>query len=220
MSEPAALQRLLAFLSPAFPVGAFAWSAGLESAIADRRVTDSSSTRNWIEAALCHGGLKTDAVLAARAFDHHADAGTLLEIADLAFALAPASERRAETAAMGDAFALAARAWPSEITARLPQPCPYPVAIGAVAAAQGISREMMLTGFLAASVHGQISVAVRLVPIGQTDGLAILAALEPAITTIAAAAALTQLDDLGAMGYAADIAQMRHETLTTRIFRS
>ncbi|SFZ82984.1 urease accessory protein [Devosia enhydra] len=218
MSAP--LQKLLAWLSPAFPIGAFAWSAGLESAIAEGAVSDSATTRNWIETALRVGGLRTDATLCARAWDAAARAEDLAAIADLAIALVPAAERLAETIAMGEAFATAARAWPSDVFARLPRPCPYPVAVGAIGAAHDVPREAAITAFLAATVHGQISVAVRLVPIGQTDGLRILAALEPVIAEIAAEAAATALDDIGAMGYAADIAQMRHETQTTRIFRS
>ena len=218
MSAP--LQKLLAWLSPAFPIGAFAWSAGLESAIAEGAVSDSTTTRNWIETALRVGGLRTDATLCARAWDAAASRDDLSAIADLALALVPAAERLAETTAMGEAFATAARAWPSDVFARLPRPCPYPVAVGAITAAHDVPREEAVTAFLAATVHGQISVAVRLVPIGQTDGLRILAALEPVIADIAAGAAATALDDIGAMGYAADIAQMRHETQTTRIFRS
>ncbi|RYE73706.1 MAG: hypothetical protein EOP19_28995 [Hyphomicrobiales bacterium] len=68
MTEPAALQKLLTWLSPAFPVGAFAWSAGLESAIADRTLTDSAALQNWLEGTLAHGGLKTDAILLAQAW--------------------------------------------------------------------------------------------------------------------------------------------------------
>ncbi|MGV3649888.1 MAG: urease accessory protein UreF [Devosia sp.] len=214
------LQKLLAWLSPAFPIGAFAWSAGLESAIAEGAVSDSATTRNWIETALRVGGLRTDATLCARAWDAAASREDLAAIADLAFALVPAAERLAETTAMGEAFVTAARAWPSDVFARLPHPCPYPVGVGAIAAAHDVPREQAITAFLAATVHGQISVAVRLVPIGQTDGLRILAALEPIIDAVASEAAVTALDDIGAMGYAADIAQMRHETQTTRIFRS
>ena len=233
MTEPAALQKLLTWLSPAFPVGAFAWSAGLESAIADRTVSDSAALQNWLEGTLAHGGLRTDAILLAQAWkvEHAADtlplagrAGvggeTLSDLADLALALTPALERHAETTTTGDSFALAAKAWPSEVYARLPQPCPYPIAIGAIARAHGVSLEDTLLAFLTAAVHGQISVAVRLVPLGQTDGLRVMAALEPQVAALARTAATATLADLGAIAYATDIAQMRHETLEPRIFRS
>lgn len=220
MTEPAALQRLLTWLSPAFPVGAFAWSAGLETAIADRRVTDSQSLRNWIEGALAHGGIRTDAIVLAAAWAASGDAAQLAGLADLCLALTASAERRKETLLTGDAFAIAARAWPADVYAALPDPCPYPVAVGAIAAAHGISLGDTLLGYLTAAAHSQVSVAVRLVPLGQTDGLTVMAALEPRIAALAAEAAAAALDDIGAIGYAADIAQMRHETLEPRIFRS
>jgi len=220
MTGPRALQKLLTWLSPAFPVGAFAWSGGLESAIADGSVNDSAATQIWVEGGLRHGGARTDAILAAAAWRASADRETLGELADLALALIPAAERRAETLAVGEAFVRAVRAWPSAVFERLPEPCPYPIALGAVAAAQDVPLLDTLLAFVSAQLAGQVSVAVRLVPIGQVDGVAILAGLEPLVAELAEAAASAGLEDIGAIGYATDIAQMRHETLETRIFRS
>jgi urease accessory protein len=220
MTDAGALQKLLTWLSPAFPVGAFAWSAGLETAIAQQAVTDSNSLRNWLDGSLAHGGLRTDAIFLAQAHRSANDTAALRELADLCLALIPAAERRAETLQTGDAFVLAAQAWPSDAFSRLPIPCPYPIAVGALAGAHGIPLAETLFGLLTSLVHGQVSVAVRLVPLGQTAGLAVLAALEPQIAALAAAAALATLDDLGSIAYAADIAQMRHETLEPWIFRS
>lgn len=220
MTDPAALQRLLTWLSPAFPVGAFAWSAGLETAIADRRVSGAGSLRNWLDGAIAHGGLRTDAIFLAQGFIAHADAATLDELAQLYCALTPARERQAETQMTGEAFAIAARAWPSDVFARLPSPCPYPITVGAVAAAHGLPLPDTLLAFLTAAVHGQVSVAVRLVPLGQTAGLQVMATLEPDIAALARFAAGATITDLGAIGFAADIAQMQHETLEPRIFRS
>jgi urease accessory protein len=220
MTASASLQRLLTWLSPAFPVGGFAWSQGLETAIAGRSVTDAPTLRDWIAGALAHGALKTDAILLAEAHAQHGDAARLAAAAELALALTAASERARETAQTGEAFAIAARAWPSDVYARLPAACPYPVAVGAIAAAQGIALADALVGYLTAAVHQQVSVAVRLVPLGQTAGLQVMAGLEPAIAALANVAASASLDDIGGIAYAADIAQMRHETLEPRIFRS
>jgi urease accessory protein len=258
MTEAAALQKLLTWLSPAFPVGAFAWSAGLESAIAEKLVTDSADLQNWIQGALAHGGMRTDAILLARAW-HCARGGSttadsavgtsspvhggggppkavegaapradaevppahaLTELADLCLALTPTLERRSETLITGDAFAVAATAWPSDVYAHLPEPCPYPIAVGAIAAAHGIDLHQTLLAYLTAAVHSQVSVAVRLVPLGQTEGLRVMAALERAIAALAGEAERATLADLGAIAYAADIAQMHHETLQPRLFRS
>lgn len=213
------LQKLLTWLSPAFPVGGFAWSAGLETAIVTRKVHDRASAQDWIGGNLLHGSTRTDAILLAHAHRAAGDRPALRDLADLCLALTPARERHAETLSMGDAFVAAAQAWPADYDV-LPRPCPYPIAVGAIAAAHGIELEATLAAFLTAVVHGQASVAVRLVPIGQSDGLAILAALESAVSAAAAQWQNLRLDSIGAVAYATDIAQMAHETLPTRIFRS
>lgn len=220
MAAAAPLQRLLTWLSPAFPVGSFAWSQGLETAIADGRVKLGGDLKDWIGGSLFHGGLRTDAILLAHAHRASDDAAQLQELADLAFALTGSSERQMEMALTGEAFGIATRAWPSDVFALLPQPCPYAVAVGAIAAAQDIPLTDTLTGYLTTAVHSQISVAVRLVPLGQTAGLQVMAGLEPLVATLADSAASASLDDIATIAYAADIAQMRHETLGMRVFRS
>lgn len=214
------LQKLLTWLSPAFPVGAFAWSAGLETAIVSHLVHDRKTAEDWIAGALLHGSVRTDAILLAHAHRSSRALETLLELADLCLALTPARERHAETTMTGNAFATASAAWPVDPPLDLPHPCPYPIAVGAMAGAHGIGLLDTLVAFLTATVHGQVSVAVRLVPIGQTDGLAIMAALEPEIGKLAALCQHATLDEIGSVAYGADIAQMQHETLPTRIFRS
>lgn len=213
------LQRLLTWLSPAFPVGAFAWSAGLETAIASSTVQDKASVEDWLAGSLLHGGLKTDAILLAEAHRGFADARCLADMAELCLALTPARERQAETLRTGHAFILASAAWPCP-SVSLPEACPYPIAVGAVAGGHAISRRDTLAAFLTAAVHGQVSVAVRLVPIGQVAGLEIMAKLEADIARMADWCANASVDDIGSVAYGADIAQMQHETLVTRIFRS
>jgi urease accessory protein len=220
MSAPQKLQRLLAFMSPSFPVGGFAWSAGLESAIAEGFVIDAETTRNWLEGLLHHGGIRTDAILLCEAHRNVAEAPHLAELADLCLALTASSERQEELRQMGDAFIKAVAAWPVKMHAPLPAPCPYPIAVGAIAAVHGIDIYDTVLAFLTAQVQAQISVAVRLVPIGQIAGLEILVALEADIAALAKSTRAATLDDIGTIAYAADMAQMRHETLTTRIFRS
>lgn len=220
MSATSDLQKLLTWLSPAFPVGAFAWSAGLETAIVAGTLHDRMTTQDWISGALDHGSLRTDAILLAHAHRAASDPVALRELADLCLALTPARERYDETTITGAAFVTAAKAWPTPVLANLPQPCPYPIAVGAIAAGHGIALDAALLAWLTATIHSQVSVAVRLVPIGQSDGLAIMAALETPITTMAELCQHATLDDIGSVAYAADIAQMAHETLTTRIFRS
>lgn len=219
MTDPAKLQKLVTWLSPAFPVGSFAWSAGLETAIAQGIVRDSAALQNWILSALRHGGIKSDAILLAEAHRRAHD-GDLGELADLGLALTAARERWLETTITADSYRRAIAHWPTPVVDRLPDPCPYPLVVGAVAAGHDIDIGDTLLAFLSATVHGQISVAVRLVPLGQSDGLRVMAALEPEIAALATTATKGSLADLGGLAYAADIAQMRHETLEPRIFRS
>lgn len=215
-----ALQRLLTWLSPAFPVGAFAYSAGLETAIIQDVVSDQVSLENWVTGNLRFGSMQADAIILAQAHANEADPDALTGLADFSRARSPSAQRCQELELLGAAFVEAASAWPAPIFKYLPNPCPYPVAVGAISSAHNIALSSTLIAFLTAAVHTQISVAVRLVPLGQTDGLKVLAKLEPLIASCAATAIGKTCDDIGTIAYAADIASMQHETLNSRIFRS
>ncbi|MDL2405350.1 urease accessory protein UreF [Rhizobium calliandrae] len=215
-----ALLRLMTWLSPAFPVGSFAYSGGLESAVHDGLVQDAASLRDWIIALIRHGSVWNDAVLLAQAHGAGNDAARLAEAAVLAEALAGSKERHQETMLLGEAFLSAANAWPHPVFSILPAKTAYPVAVGAVAGAHGIPREKALAAFLHALASQMLSAGIRLGVIGQKDGVAILAALEDVITEAAKRAAQSSLNDLGAATVHAEIASLRHEKQGTRLFRS
>ena len=216
----AALLRLMAWLSPAFPVGGFSYSGGLEKAVEDGRVRDAAGLLGWVEVLLCHGSLWNDAVFLADAWRSSQDAIALSEAADLARALAGSAERYRETVLLGDAFVSAAGAWPHAVLELLPKEVPYPVAIGAVAAGHGVPLRETVAAFMHAGVSQLVSAGIRLGVAGQKDGVAILAASEAVIAEVAARAARSTLDDLGSATIIADTAAMRHETQGTRLFRS
>ncbi|MFS2177084.1 urease accessory protein UreF [Rhizobium pisi] len=218
--ELQALLRLTAWLSPAFPIGGFAYSGGLERAVADGLVTDAALLAAWIGTLIGHGSAWNDAVLMAESHRRHADAAYLAEIAALAEALAGSRERHQETMLLGDAFLSAAQAWPDGVFERLPQKAAYPVAVGAVTGAHGIAPEKALAAFLHAYASQAVSAGIRLGVAGQKDGVAVLAGLEERIAEIARRAAVSTLDDLGSATVQADIASLRHETQATRLFRS
>jgi urease accessory protein len=215
MTTEAHLLRLMTWLSPAFPVGAFSYSHGLETVIRDGTIADADTLTAWISGLIEHGSGWTDAVLFKAAWE--ADAATLVEIAELAAAMAPSLERRRETLGQGEAFLIAARAWgPPPLSG----PVAYPVAVACVAAAARAPLETALAAWLHAFAANLVSVAVRAVPLGQTDGVAVIAGLEPVILAAAARAAASTLDDLGSSALSSDIAAMRHETLGVRLFIS
>ncbi|SCB27501.1 urease accessory protein UreF [Rhizobium multihospitium] len=215
-----ALLRLMAWLSPAFPVGSFAYSGGLERAVHDGLVRDSTGLSDWIAALIEHGSAWNDAVLLVEAHRAGADGSRLAAVAELAEALAGSKERHNETMLLGDAFLSAATAWPHAIFSALPVRMAYPVAVGAIAGAHRISAEKAAAAFLHALASQMVSAGIRLGVSGQKDGVAILARLEDLFAAVARRAAQSSLDDLGAATVQADIASLRHETQGTRLFRS
>jgi urease accessory protein len=226
MAENGALP-LFVWLSPAFPVGAFAYSHGLEWAVESGQVTDAAGTQAWIDDLLREGSGRNDAILLAAA--HRAvtaqDEKSLTEIAELAAALQPSRERHLESTSQGNAFLTAARStWPNQAFDALGRGwdgdvC-YPVAVGAAAAGHGIVLRDTLEAFLLAFVANLVSAVVRLGPIGQTDGQRIIAALMPAVRDVAAATEHSTIEDLGGAAFRSDIASLRHETQYSRLFRS
>jgi urease accessory protein len=218
MPTDAGLLRLLTWLSPAFPTGGFGFSHGLETAIRDRVVHDARSLTRWIADLVEYGSAWSDAVLAKAAWTAVTaeDHGALDEVAELAEAMSPSLERRRETLSQGEAFLTAVAAWnPPPILKAA-----YPVAVGAAAGAAGVPLQPALTAWLHAFAANLVSVAVRAVPLGQSDALQVLAALEPVILRTAERAAGSTLDDLGSASLVSDIASMRHETLDGRLFGS
>lgn len=211
------LPLLLTWLSPAFPTGAYAYSHGLEWAVEARDVTDEAATLAWIADVIFHGAGRTDAILLRHAHRARTQDG-LATIAALAAAVQPSAERRLETLAQGTAFALAGQVWGAPLLP--PGSVAYPVALGALAAAHGVAEDEAALGLLHAFAANLVSAAVRLVPLGQTAGLRILAALAPGLTQLAAATADATLDDIGGACFRSDIAAMRHETQYTRLFRT
>lgn len=215
-----ALLRLMAWLSPAFPIGGFAWSGGLERAVADGLVKNASGLEDWLSTLMRHGALWNDAVLFSEAWRRSGDTEALSDTAELGLAMAGSAERFAETSSLGRAFVAAASAWPNPVLERLPADLPFPVAVGAVAAAHGVSVDKALAAFLHAAVSQAVSAGIRLGCCGQAEGVRILAALEEPVAQLAERAPELTLDDLGGATIQAEIASLRHETQHSRLFRS
>lgn len=226
-SEAGTLYRLMTWLSPAFPVGAFSYSSGIEWAVESGDIADANSLRHWLGALLADGSGFCDGVFLAQA--HRATLSRyfdeLREIAELAAAFVPSRERHLETSAQGRAFIEIARAaWNSELLEQTLAACEisivYPVAVGVVSAAHAIPLAPTMHAFLHALISNWISAGARLVPLGQTDSQRVLASLEPMVAATAARALNASVDDLGSATFRADLASMRHESQYTRLFRS
>jgi urease accessory protein len=226
-SEAAALYRLMTWLSPSFPVGAFSYSSGIEWAVEAGDIGDAASLRDWLGSMLADGPGFCDGVFMAhahRAASSHDD-GAVRNIAELSAAFVPSRERQLETSAQGRAFLEIARAaWNCDGLEQTIEHCGstivYPVAVGLVSAAHAIPLAPTVHAFLHALASNWISAGARLVPLGQTDSQRVLALLEPAVVATAKRALQATIDDLGSATFRADLASMRHETQYTRLFRS
>jgi urease accessory protein len=224
--EAAALYRLMTFLSPAFPVGAFSYSSGIEWAVESGDIVDAASLRDWLSSMLSDGGGFCDGVFLAQA--HRAassgDDQAVRDIAELAAAFVPSRERQLETFSQGRAFIEIARAaWNCDGLEEMIAPGEvhvYPVAVGLVSAAHAIPLASTIHAFLHALTSNWISAGSRLIPLGQTDSQRVLAQLEPVVAATAKRALEASLDDLGSASFRADLSSLRHETQYTRLFRS
>jgi len=224
-------QLLAALFSPAFPIGAFSYSHGIEAAIASGDVDDATTAHDWIETILIGGSGRNDAILMANAYNavklHAAKDGQLAggrnaeieAINELAFALSSGAERAQESRELGVNFArIVDQVYQLDISRSTP--LAYPVAAGLVVRYLGCDLTLGLTFFLQSFIANLISVVVRAVPLGQSDGQIMLAQMMPAVATLANEAALAPLDDVGGYAILADHASIIHETLEPRIYRT
>ncbi|MER8463067.1 urease accessory protein UreF [Mesorhizobium sp. M1396] len=215
-----ALLRLMAWFSPAFPVGGFSYSHGLERAVHGGLVADADSLACWLGTLVEMGSGWNDAVLFAESWRRARGTGDLDEVAALAEALAGSRERHTETMLQGAAFLKAAAAWPNPVLQRLPAECAYCVAVGAIAGGNSIALRDALSAFLQTFFSNLVQAAIRLGVVGQNRATTLLAGFEPLAVATAARAARSTLDDLGGCAFVSDVMAMKHETQYSRLFRS
>jgi urease accessory protein len=223
--DRAGLYRLMAWLSPAFPTGAFSYSHGIEYANEAGLVADRASLVAWVGHILRRGAGRVDAMLFRAAYDAAADSARLDEIAELAAAFRATSETALESARQGAAFLAATRhAWPNEhldaFHARHGDGAvALPVAAALACAAQ-VELDLALSAYLHAMAANLVSAGVRLIPLGQSDGQSALAALEHVVDRATSEALSSRFEEIGSAAPMVDWTSMRHETQYTRLFRS
>lgn len=225
--DSAGLMRLMMWLSPSFPVGSYSYSHGIEYAVECGRILDRESAVSWIGAVMNHGAGRSDSALFLEV--HRAvlagDRARVRAVGELAASFRPSTEIGLESAAQGSAFVRALRvAWPDPAaldwaSALGPEPA-YAVAVGVAAAAAGIGEGPALSAYLHAMAANLVSAVVRLVPLGQSDGLRALAALHDRMPELTALARRRPFHDIGSATLTVDWTSMRHETQYTRLFRS
>jgi urease accessory protein len=223
VSATRAALRLHSWLSSSFPVGAYSYSHGVEAAIEAGLVTDAEMLRGWIEGLVRFGSGASDAILLSEAWRHAsaADVEALGALSEFATALIPTAELRLEALSQGTAFVkTVSAAWGDIKQIALPPAPPLPVAYGAVTAAAGIPLELAGPLYVQAFVHNTVSAAVRAVPLGQTDGQRVIAALEACVDEVWRASEECGIDDIGTSALMAEWSSMQHEAMDGRLFRS
>ena len=223
----AGLYRLMAWLSPSYPVGAFSYSHGIEWLVESGAIHDPASLAVWLTDILLLGSGRNDAILFVQAYEaaRHDDFYRLCDLADHAAAIAGSAERCLETGAQGQAFAdVTRRTWTSATLAKMapwyPNPISYPVAVAVAVADHRIALAPALRAYLHAFAANLVSAGVRLVPLGHSDGQRVMQSLEAPVGEAAAQAEAADLSALSSITIMADIASMNHETQYTRLFRS
>ena len=220
--------QLFLWLSPAFPVGAYAYSQGLERAAEAGLVKGHEDLAGWIGDLFVAGAARTDLILLSNVRRTGSDSASMLrltEINALALALQPSSERYLEATQQGGSFYdTVSASWPHTHMAQcrdaIPGPIAYPVAVGVAAAAHAIPLAATLSVFGLAAASNLTSAAIRLSIIGQTGAQRVLASLAPVIDKAATSAESSTLDDIATSTFSADLASLEHETQYTRLFRS
>jgi urease accessory protein len=207
----AARLTLARWLSPAFPLGSFAYSHGLETAMAEGRVATAAQVGDWVSDVVRFGSAWVDAVVLAQALRSGADHA---DLSDLARAMAASRERWQETSDQGAAFVRTVNA----VTGQSLAPAPLPVAVGRAAAGLGLPPDEVVALYLNAFATALVQAAVRFIPLGQTEGQAVLARLAGYIADVAGRAVSADMADVVSSGFGADLSAMEHETLQPRIF--
>ncbi|MCW0234854.1 MAG: urease accessory protein UreF [Ferrovibrio sp.] len=227
MTTSTELYRLLAWFSPSYPIGAFSYSHGVEYAVETGRVTNVATLTQWIAHILRHGAGWVDAVLLKEAHAAADDAAKLGDLADLASAWRGTAEMALESCQQGGSYLSVTRAAWGDSPAldafaalRADRPVPLCIAVGVAAADHSLEIESVLAAYLHAFAANLVSAAVRLIPLGQTDGQRTLAALMPVVESIVPCALTCALDDCGTASPMIDLTSMMHETQYTRLFRS
>jgi len=222
-----AITRLLQLASPALPVGAYSYSQGLEWAIESGDVNNSATAQRWIEDHLALVFARFEAPLYAAAFA----AWSREDVAEVArlnadfISTRESAEPRAETVQVGFSYA----AWCREVapltdaqrtTLAAMDHVSGPVGAALAAVASGVEVHDGLLGYTFGFTENQVMVLAKALPMGQIAAQKLLFALGDAVSAAVDVALDLHEDDWSSASPWLAIAQMKHETQYSRLFRS
>jgi urease accessory protein len=227
---PWALLRVLSWTSPSFPIGSYSYSHGLERAVEAGHTNSRASLVDWLEADLCYGTGRNEAIFFSEAWRCTIDdnPSKLLAIAELAAAFRGTAEFALESSQPAAACLTTLRkVWPDLVLDRFSemlyehevQPA-LAVVLGVRSARQGVPLSLALPAFLQAYIANLVTAGVRLIPLGQTDGQLVIAELEHTVLAVSKEAQQITINELGSAAIMVELASMEHESQYTRLFRS
>ncbi len=224
MADALPLLRLLQLASPALPVGAFNFSQGLEYAVDQGWIRTADDARDWILGIASHGIATLDLPLLLRmhAAWREGDATRALALSRELLAARETQELRAEERHMGQSLAkilagfgiAAANDWHRERGAS------YAAMFALAAADSGATARDTALAYTWAWAENQVIAAVKLIPLGQTDGQRVLEAIRQRIDSLVTRAEGLVDEEIGTATPLAVMASAWHETQYTRLFRS
>jgi urease accessory protein len=212
MPTESAVLTLAQWFSPAYPIGSFAYSHGMEWAIETGGVHDSATLGAWVGDVLEYGAGCNDALFLAAAYG----SDDPRDVNNICRAFAPSKERLMEADLQGAAFGEIT----SEIWGHDMPPMAYPVAVGWAARLGELPLSLTSQMYLQSFASALISVGMRLIPLGQRKGHRLIQGFAPLCGRIAEQTANGDLDALSATAFLPDIASMKHETQYSKVFRT
>lgn len=216
----AARLKLFQLVSPALPVGAFSYSEGLEVLVQQGLLAGPQDLEPWLRAELQRGAVAMEAAALGTLFSalRGGDLAAVVELDGWLLAQREAAEVRAQQRQMGQSLLLllADLGWPLPGGAALA----WPAAFAWAALCLELGSPDLEEAYLYSWVANQISAAVRLVPLGPTQGQRLQLALAPLIAGQAAELSSSDPRQLWNGGIGAGLAQLQHAELYSRLFRS
>ena len=218
------LMRLMQLTSPSLPVGAFAYSQGLESAVEVGLLTDLASARLWIKNIMAQGLARLDVPIFYRLYRawQASDEAELKSLNAQIFAQRETSELQAEDAHMGGALSRLLKDLGMSETAlwERSEQLSFTTMFALAAVKWEIEINQAATGLLWSWLENQVAAAIKLVPLGQTDGQRLIGQLLEDIPALLVEAQQLHDDEIGSCLPMLAILSAQHEVQYSRLFRS